>query len=124
MVDFFIEYWNKSICLKHTDYPQNVIMIYDPIYVRKLKLNSLNNNKKIIPFTKTEDSIVLFYQDHKNGLFDVNYELIWSVLNDKYYLNDIDIKPFISSILRHNNIIGLNPICSKQAFLNVLLNTI
>ena len=100
---FLIEQWNKCILMVHDDYPENIVMVYDKQHERKLKLNSLNNTNENITFNKTNESIVLFYQDYKNGFFDVSYNEIWSVLEKKYRLNYQEIKDLIKTILLEDN---------------------
>ena len=100
--EFLIQQWNKCIWMVHEDYPENILMICDPIHTRKMKLNSLDKNINI-EFKKSDDTKILFYQDHKNGYFDVNYSLIWSVLEYHYKLNYKEIIHLIRNILLEDN---------------------
>ena len=100
---FLIEQWNKCILMVHDDYPENIVMVYDKQHERKLKLNSLNNTNENITFNKTNESVVLFYQDYKNGFFNVSYNEIWLVLLEKYRIKHNKIKGLIKNTLLEDN---------------------
>ena len=96
--EFLIDKWNSCVWMIHDDNPGNIVMIYDPVFIRQKKLNSLFEEEELI-FNKTPESIILFYQDYKNGYLDINYEEIWSVLSNKYGLNYDDIKSLTKNVL-------------------------
>ena len=119
---FLIEQWNKCILMVHDDYPDNIIMVYDKQHERKLKLNSLNNTNENITFNKTNESVVLFYQDYKNGFFNVSYNEIWLVLLEKYRIKHNKIKGLIkNTLLEDNKLKQLITTIHKNSTLGILL---
>lgn len=96
--EFLIIMWNKCICFKNIDFPKNIIMVYDPIYLRMKKLKSLNNSNEEIKFIKTNESKVLFHQDN-TGFFDVSQTNIWLVLETEYGLKYHEIVKLIETTL-------------------------
>ena len=106
----FVDYWfNQCIPMVHEDLPMNIIYYYDPILLRISKLNYLNGVEEVLK--PTEESEWLFYQDQKNGWFDVKYNKIWSVLESKYNMDHQQIKDFFVAWLKEHDKIGsLTPI--------------
>lgn len=101
--EFLLEQWNKCFCMVHDDYPENILMIYDAIHIRKLKLKSLNNSNDDIKFIKSDETMILFYQDYKYGYLDINYNDVWSVLSMKYKLKYDEIVELIITVLLKDN---------------------
>lgn len=85
--EFLLNKWKSCILIKDNEFPENIVMVYDKQHERKLKLNSLKNSNEEIKYIKNNDSIVLFYQDHKTGYLRINYDEIWSVLYSKYNID-------------------------------------
>ena len=108
---FLIEKWNSCIWMTHEDHPGDIVMIYDKQFIRQKKLNSLFDEEEIV-FNKTPDSVVLFYQDYKNGYLRCDYSEIWSILESKYRLKYNDIKLLIKEVLLEDNkLTQLTPQC-------------
>jgi hypothetical protein len=97
--NFLIDKWNSCVCMTHEDEPNSIVMVYDPIFIRQKKLNSLFDSNKDITFYKTEESKVYFVQNYENIFFYVDYEEIWLVLEDKYRLKYVDIQSLIKTVL-------------------------
>ena len=58
-----------------------------------------------------KNGVVLLEQDYENGWLRVNYELIWSVFEDKYGYNYNDTQSFIKdAVERHTNLESLTPV--------------
>lgn len=113
--EFIIEKWNKCVCMNHIDYPGNIIMIYDPIHIRKMKLKSLDNIE--IVFKKSDETKILFYIDYKNHSFKANNIEIWNTLEDDYNLEQKDIRNLMTDIFLKNNKMRLDKMNVLQHYL-------
>jgi hypothetical protein len=101
--EFILDKWNSCIWMTRKDYPNNIIMVYDPTLIRQKKLNSLFDDNEEIIFHKSNESKVLFVQDYDNKYLYINFYNIWSVLKDTYKLNYNDIKSLIKTVLLEDN---------------------
>ena len=83
--------------VKHEDYPDSILWVYDEKYVRKLKLCKLNN-QEIILHNKVK-GYCLFRQDLKSQYLWCDYDEIWSFLESNYSYNYNENKLLIKNIL-------------------------
>ena len=83
--------------VKHEDYPDSILWVYDEKYVRKLKLCKLNN-QEIILHNKVKGHC-LFRQDLKSQYLWCDYDEIWSFLESNYSYNYNENKLLIKKIL-------------------------
>ena len=120
--NFLIEKWNSCVCMTHKNHPKDIIMVYDPTFIRQKKLNSLFDSNKDITFHKTEESKVYFVQDYENTFFYVDYNEIWLVLEIKYNLKYVDIQSLIKTVLLEGDKLkSFTPETSSIALSNKLL---
>ena len=75
----------------------DILWVYDPVYVRKKKLGILLNKEVELP--PYDENKVVFYQDQKNKLLYCSYAEIWSFLYDNYSPNYGDVELFIKNSL-------------------------
>ncbi|MCK9445732.1 hypothetical protein M0Q50_02440 [bacterium] len=81
--EFLIQQWNNCICI-NDNISKDIYLIYDPIYIRNIKLNSLDNNtNEILPNKQS----ILFKIDDKYDILYVEHTKIWQKLQYDYNLN-------------------------------------
>ena len=100
--DFILEIFNNCVWVEDTDIQGNIFMFYDPIHIRKVKMNSVGSPKDI-KFVNSSESVKMFYQDHKKGLFGVSFKY-WRSLMIHYNMKHEDIINLVKKILISKNI--------------------
>ena len=84
-------------CYHYINDDNNIFWCYDPVYIRKKKLDILLNKEVNIP--PYDENKVIFHQDRKNKDFWCDYNNIWSFLYDNYSYNYKDVHSFIKDRL-------------------------
>ena len=97
-VEFLLEKWNNSIPIIYGD---NIVMFYDPILVRLLKLNSLFDDDNM--YFEFVEQPIMFYLDYDNKLLHYN-----NTIQDKLFLyydmNFNDIQNMFKKLLESKDI--------------------
>ena len=97
-VEFLLEKWNNSIPIIYGD---NIVMFYDPILVRLLKLNSLFDDDNM--YFEFVEHTIMFYMDYDNKLLHYN-----NTIQDKLFLyydmNFNDIQNMFKKLLESKDI--------------------
>ena len=100
--EFFIDKFNKCICVQLENEPRSIYMIHDEQFTRECKINSLLNLDEPI-FKLSDKSILLFQQDYKHGYFWYDYNEIFLFFHDKYGLEYYKINNLIKDLLVNND---------------------
>jgi len=115
---WFYDKFNSCYPVKCDDCKHNIFWVYDKKYVRKLKLNKLNNitlPSKLtsikIKSIKDIKEIILFEQDLESKYLWCNYKEIW-LFFQKNLISDhdlnYDIKIFITKLLQNTEKFKIN----------------
>jgi hypothetical protein len=99
-------FWNKFYScypVKHDNYPDDLFLFYDKLYLRKNILLKLLGEEIEPP--KEIDGICLFELDFKSNILWCNYNEIWSILEENYSDNYLEIQYLIKNWTEeHHNI--------------------
>ena len=95
--EFLLEKYNNCVS-EESEFSHNVMMYYDPIYIRKKKINLIGSPKEI-KFVESYKSKMLFYKDYKTKTLEIHYEEVWRVLRDKYNMNYDNIVRIIKKLI-------------------------
>jgi len=94
---------NKISCcytVKSILFPDSIFFISDKNYIRKLKLNKINNQNDYLK-KRTITGTCLFNHDIKLNILFINYE-IWRFFEKNYSFDHEDIRKLMISILKDN----------------------
>lgn len=97
-------FWNKfNSCypVKHLDYPDSIFLYYDEQYIRKIKLEKINNKQQTTKSTIT--GYCLFEIDSNQNYINCDYDKFWCFFEDKYSMEYMKIKSFLEEIIKKND---------------------
>ena len=96
--EFLLDKWYSCVDIKHKEESGNIFMVYDPIWLRIKKLNSLTDDEPNAKLIKSIDTKILFYLDYKHHVFNIDYD-IWLILDKQYKLSKNDCDMLIRKII-------------------------
>ena len=115
---WFRNKFNNCYSVIHEDYPENILMFYDPQFIRQKKMARILG--ETIEYPEKPSGICLFEQDYKNGWLFLDYGEITSFFYENYSSNWFEIKELIYGWLKEDTKLkALTP--AKALFSNFIL---
>ena len=103
---FIIQKMNECVLMKHKNYPESIIYIWDKQLLREKKLRRVLKKNELIDFKPNKYSIELFEADFKNKYFWCESNKIWSFLEANYNDNYNEIQSLVKSVLEEQDKLG------------------
>ena len=116
-------FWNKfSSCypVKHDDYPDSILWIYDEKFTRKLKLCKLNKQEITLP--NKVNGKCLFDQDLKSKYLWCDNTEIWAFFKQNYSEDYNEIQSLIKDILSDTTKLNVYTPYVDTAISNLILS--
>ena len=88
LMKWFYEMLFSCYPVKHIEYPDSILWIYDENFIRKFKISKVSN--KIIKIPKTIKGCILFETKITDNYLYCDYNKIWLFIADNYNRN-IDV---------------------------------
>lgn len=115
-------YGNLFSCypVKHIEYPNSILWIYDENFIRKSKISKLNNNKIIFP--KNIKGDILFETNIEDDYLYCDYSKIWSYIAENYTNSSYNDYTVIEYVIKDilNDYIKLPNINIATSYINLL----